>query len=58
MLNINKDLHIKYITDLRLSLGKMKIKGTAEVTAVLLSGSLVKYRNSVQSVNTFLEAKF
>lgn len=58
MLNINKGLHIKCITNLRLSSGKMKIKGTVAVTAVLLMGSLLKYRNSVQSLNAFLWAKF
>lgn len=42
MLNVNKDLHIKYITNLRLSSGKMKVKGTVEVTGVLPMGSLLK----------------
>lgn len=58
MLNVNKDLHIKYITDLRLSSGKVKIKGTLEITAVLLLGSLLKYRKSLQSLSAFLWAKF
>lgn len=58
MLNVYKGLHIKCITNLRLSSGKMKIKGTVAVTAVLLVGSLLKYRDSVQSLDTFLWAKF
>lgn len=33
MLNVNKDLYIKYITNLRLSSRKMNITGVAEVAA-------------------------
>jgi len=54
MLNVNKDLHIKYITNLRVSSRKMKIKSTAEVTAVLSMDSLLKYRGDVQPPNTYL----
>lgn len=39
MLNVHEDLHIRYIANFRLSSGKMKIKGTVEVTALLLMGS-------------------